>query len=133
MSAMRFSRQREALIQMLRARSDHPTAEILYHELREVQPNISLGTVYRNLSLLESKGELLRIQSQSGPDRYDGNVAPHNHLHCRECHAVVDMQGAYTTVDLARVRAEAEPQGLRVEGVQVSFLGLCSACAAKAQ
>ena len=130
---MRFSRQREALIEVLRARYDHPTAETLYHTLREEQPNISLGTVYRNLSLLETRGEVLRIQSLAGPDRYDADISPHDHLHCRACGAVIDLQRTHEAIDLQRIRVEARRQGVQVEDFQVSFIGLCTACAAKAR
>ncbi len=117
-------------MQALRARTDHPTAETLYHALREYHPNISLGTVYRNLALLESQGDVVRLHSQDGPDRYDGTIAPHDHLHCRKCGAVVDLLGMIDAVNLGTAREAASKQGVIVENHQVSFYGLCGACAA---
>ena len=126
---MRYSRQRAAVVNELRGRRDHPTAEIIYHALRQEHPAISLGTVYRNLSLLESRGEVQRLCSQGGPDRYDGDTAPHEHLHCKECGALVDLMGLEYVVDLPAAQEMAARQGLVVEGHQLNFIGLCSVCA----
>ena len=133
MTTTRFSRQREALLHALRARRDHPTAEMLYHVLRQAHPNISLGTIYRNLALLEQKGEILRLHGQDSPDRYDGTTAPHDHLRCRGCGTMVDLTGMGAVVDLAAAREEATRQDVTVEGYQIVFDGLCKACAVAVQ
>ena len=73
------SRQREAIRQCLTGRYDHPTAETVYMSIKDEFPNISLGTVYRNLSLLSDLGEIQKITVSGGPDRFDGNPAPHYH------------------------------------------------------
>ena len=130
MTTMRFSRQREAIVQALRARYDHPTAEMLYHTLRQTHPNISLGTVYRNLALLEQKGEIVRLRGQDSPDRYDGAINPHDHLNCRACGAMVDLTGMDGVVDLATARERAARQDATVESYRIVFCGLCEACAA---
>ncbi len=130
MPATRFSRQREAISTALRARDDHPTAETLYHSLREAHPNISLGTVYRNLALLEGQGEALRIRSQDGPDRYDGTTSPHDHLHCTRCGALVDLMDMGELVNMAAAKEAAARHGVKVERHQLSFVGLCRNCAA---
>ena len=131
MPAIRFSRQREALAQALRTRRDHPTAEMLYRSLRQANPNISLGTVYRNLTLLESQGNVLRLPGQDGPDRYDGNVVPHAHLFCDNCGGVADLPDMSDRMDLQAIQAEAAHQGMVVKAGWVSFNGLCAACAAR--
>lgn len=74
------SRQREAIRQCLAGRYDHPTAETVYMSIKDEFPNISLGTVYRNLSLLSDLGEIQKITVSGGPDRFDGNPAPHYHF-----------------------------------------------------
>ena len=85
------SRQREAIRQCLTGRYDHPTAETVYMSIKDEFPNISLGTVYRNLSLLSDLGEIQKITVSGGPDRFDGNPAPHYHFSCRECGCVMDL------------------------------------------
>ena len=68
---LKYSRQRESIKNFLVTRYDHPTAETVYMEIRKEFPNISLGTVYRNLSLLSEIGEIQKISSENGPDQLD--------------------------------------------------------------
>ena len=82
---IKYSRQRESIVNFLASRTDHPTAETIYQNIKKEFPNISLGTVYRNLSLLEEIGEIIKISTGVGPDHYDYNTAPHYHFICRGC------------------------------------------------
>ncbi len=91
MSALRYSRQREAIKNFLMTRRDHPTADIVYQSVRDEFPNISLGTVYRNLTLLARLGEIARLRLDDGVDHFDYNTSPHCHFICRECGRVLDM------------------------------------------
>jgi len=116
------------MLQALRARHDHPTAETLYHALRPTYPNISLGTVYRNLALLEQVGEIQRLPGQDSPDRYDGITAAHDHLRCRACGGVDDLPDMGAVVDLGRAREIAARQNVAVEGCRIVFEGLCKNC-----
>lgn len=68
----KFSRQRESIKNNLMGRTDHPTAETVYSDIRQEYPNISLGTVYRNLSLLADLGEIQKISTENGLT-FDGN------------------------------------------------------------
>ncbi len=63
----------------------HPTASAVYNEVRKVIPNISLGTVYRNLAALSEEGVILSLSVGDGYEHFDGNSAPHAHLHCKRC------------------------------------------------
>ncbi len=90
MALERKSKQRDAIINELCSRYDHPTAMELYLSVREVIPNLSLGTLYRNLSQLEENGMVLRIPDGSN-DRFDGNVNPHAHFKCTTCGNVYDL------------------------------------------
>ena len=92
MSTLKYSRQREAIKNFLMNRNDHPTADTIYTCLREEYPNISLGTVYRNLSLLEEIGEISKISVGSGADHYDGDTTQHQHFICTRCNQVYDIQ-----------------------------------------
>lgn len=88
---IKYSRQREAIIENLRSRYDHPTAEQLYSDLKAKYPKISLGTVYRNLALLESMGDVVKISTNADSDRFDGNVKNHYHFACIKCGGVIDV------------------------------------------
>ena len=72
-------------------RKDHPTADVVYHSLRADFPNISLGTVYRNLTLLADLGEIARLRLGDGVDHFDADTSRHYHFICSECGSVLDL------------------------------------------
>ena len=122
---MKRSRQRDAIRENLVKRYDHPTAETVYMDIKEEFPNVSLGTVYRNLSLLSDLGEIQKISTGNGPDRFDGNPAPHCHFQCRSCFAVLDIP--FETQ--ADINALAAKNFLgTIEGSNIQFFGLCPNC-----
>lgn len=86
-----YSRQREAIIEILRDMDTHPTAKAVYERARERIPNISLGTVYRNLAALRDSGDVLAISVGDGFEHFDGDKRPHVHLHCRCCKRIIDL------------------------------------------
>ena len=119
------SRQREAIQKCLIGRYDHPTAEMVYMSIKDEFPNISLGTVYRNLSLLSDLGEIQKITVSGGPDRFDGNPAPHYHFSCRKCGCVMDLDLAPQN-NLDKLEAEKFP-GI-IESHSILFTGICPGC-----
>ena len=125
---LKYSRQRESIKEFLMTRTDHPTAETIYENLRKEYPKISLGTVYRNLSLLTDIGEIQTISTGVGPDRFDGNVHPHYHFICKHCGQVIDlkMQG----LEHINLLAQHEFSG-SIEGHTVFFCGSCEECLEK--
>lgn len=122
---MKRSRQRDAVRENLMKRYDHPTAEAVYMDIKEEFPNVSLGTVYRNLSLLADLGEIQKISTGAGPDRFDGNPSPHCHFQCRKCYNVLDIPFGYE-VDL-NAQASKNFPGI-IEGNRIQFYGLCPDC-----
>ena len=112
---IKYSRQREAIVQYLTGRTDHPSAESVYQALRQTHPNISLGTVYRNLALLADIGEIQKICTGDGADRFDGQVRPHYHVICTRCHQVMDLD-----LDLDYMK---EPEALAAEHFEGKILG----------
>ena len=92
MAAIKYSRQREAIKHYLASTKEHPTADTVYLHVKEDFPNISLGTVYRNLNLLTDIGEAIKIPTPDGGDRFDGNVIPHNHFLCTSCGRLLDPE-----------------------------------------
>lgn len=122
---IKYSKQREVIKTNLSNRYDHPTAETVYLDVKNEFPNISLGTVYRNLSLLTELGEIQKISTCMGPDRFDGNPAPHYHFLCRKCGCVMD-------IDLENQdyldNAASEVFSGSIEGHSVQFYGVCPEC-----
>lgn len=125
---IKYSRQRECIKQFLVNRYDHPTAETIYINVKKEFPNISLGTVYRNLSLLTELGEIQKISTGIGPDRFDGNPNPHYHFFCRKCGCVtdLDMEG----IDHINILAGSLFDG-EIEGNVTYFYGKCADCLKK--
>lgn len=122
---MKYSKQRESILKYLRSTKCHPTAETVYQNILSENPNISLGTVYRNLTLLTELGEIIKITDFDGPDRFDGNNAPHYHFVCKDCGAVLDLEmDSLAHIDLL---AAHNFSGM-IEGHRVHFYGKCPNC-----
>ena len=127
MKTLKYSRQRESIKACLMSRKDHPTADALYTSIREQFPNISLGTVYRNLNLLAEIGEIQKLSPGIGPDRFDGNPAPHYHFICRHCGCVMDL--TVSGLDHINILAGQDFDG-EIEGHITYFYGTCPSCKA---
>jgi len=125
MATLKYSRQRESIKNFLAGRMDHPTAETIYTCLRESHPHISLGTVYRNLSLLTELGEIKKISTGDGPDHFDGDTSRHHHFICRNCHQVSDMK--MKSID-AIIETAAKDFNGQIDGYVTNFYGLCEKC-----
>lgn len=125
MATTKYSRQREAIKEYLSNTKEHPTADTIYMDIRETYPNISLGTVYRNLNLLVEKGEVLRIIGMDESDRYDGHTHDHYHFLCNKCRRVFDIE--MESIDLINEVANKNFPG-KVEGHVTYFYGKCNDC-----
>lgn len=125
MKKTRNSRQRDAVLNAVRASGDHPTAETIYARLREACPGISLGTVYRNLALLSDGGEIRRVGVPGGSGRFDHTTATHAHFYCRMCQTVTDI-GDDVAADIED-RVE-EATGHDIENLEMLFTGVCADC-----
>ena len=119
---LKYSKQRESIKNFLVTRYDHPTAETVYLNIRKEFPNISLGTVYRNLNLLAEIGEIQKLSPGIGPDRFDGNPAPHYHFICRHCGCVMDL--TVSGLDHINILAGQDFDG-EIEGHITYFYGAC--------
>lgn len=129
MTNTKYSRQRESIKEYLASTKEHPTADMVYMHIKAIYPNISLGTVYRNLNLLVDQGEIIKISHGSGSDRFDGNSKPHYHFLCTECSSVLDLDIAQGALDHINLIASAGFDG-EVLGNSTFFYGLCSKCKA---
>ena len=125
MAVLKYSRQREAIKNYLQGREGHPSADMVYDGIRGEFPNISLGTVYRNLALLTELGEIRKISTGDGPDHFDGDVSDHHHFICTECHQVSDLKMA--SIDYIKDEARKKFDG-QIEGYVVNFYGICGTC-----
>ena len=125
---LRYSHQRERIYQYLLASHDHPSAEMVYIGLKGEMPELSLGTVYRNLKLLEELGKIRRITSVQGTERYDACCGDHVHFLCTGCGCIRDVED--TDADAIRRAVHLDP-GYSLCKLDLTVSGLCPACAGK--
>ena len=121
----KYSRQRECILKNLQSRRDHPTADMVYESVQIEEPNISLGTVYRNLSFLPENGQILKISTGIGPDHFDGFTEAHNHFVCRKCGRVLDLD--YVADEKIIAYASKNFNG-EIKGYDLQFYGTCEDC-----
>ena len=124
---LKYSRQRESIKKCMMERCDHPTAETVYLSIKEEFPNISLATVYRNLSLLAETGEIVKISTGNGPDRFDANTVEHYHFFCRKCGKIEDLDMA--SIHHINIVAGENFKG-KIEDSVTHFYGKCEKCLA---
>ena len=126
---LKYSRQRQAVWDFIRERHDHPTASTVYEGVRQIYPNISLGTVYRNLMLLKDMGKLSTIEIGDNAIHFDPNISDHEHFVCRRCGSLADLD----TYDLkaVRTRLASAAAGREIEAYSTLYYGICRNCLAK--
>jgi Fe2+ or Zn2+ uptake regulation protein len=122
----RMTPQRRAVLDVLHASPDHPTAAEVLHRVRRRQPGVGAATVYRALALLVEQGRALELSLGDGSSaRYDGNVDRHDHVVCTSCGRAVDVDTALPT---DAVRALAQDTGFSISGYDLQFRGQCPDC-----
>ncbi len=125
---MKYSRQRAAILSFLRSRRDHPTAELVYSNVKEEFPNISLGTVYRNLNQLAEAGLIAKHSFGGvGIDHFDYNTSPHYHFVCSCCSAVIDLPVDHRVFSAIDAEAARNFDGL-IQEHRLYFCGVCKDC-----
>ncbi len=92
---MNYSKQREIIINYIKNSKSHPTAEMIYKDLRLNNSTLSLGTVYRNLDMLSKSGDIIRLKQFGNKDRFDDNSNHHYHGECIKCGKIVDIYVDY--------------------------------------
>ena len=131
MATTKHSKQRDAIYTFLMSRKDHPTAETVYANVIKEFPNISLGTVYRNLSFLVENGMAIKVPCSDGSVHFDGNVNPHYHFQCTECGAVIDLEMDGKSQEKAFINSASKNFGGAIDGNVTFFYGKCPNCVNK--
>lgn len=122
----RNTRQRALILDILRGTRAHPTAEAIYHEARKTMPNISLGTVYRNLNFLRTQGLVREVRANDDAcSRFEDAIAPHAHFHCHVCQSVLDIP---MPEPVANLSWEQEERISRVQALELHVTGACRGC-----
>jgi Fur family ferric uptake transcriptional regulator/Fur family peroxide stress response transcriptional regulator len=122
---MRMTKQKKIILDILQNTKCHPTADWIYQEARKILPEISLGTVYRNLRILKEQGKILELNYGSTFSRYDGNSSNHYHFVCQKCGKVFD-------VDMDRIDYIENEVNKKLDAVVINhrleFYGICKDC-----
>ena len=119
-------RKRDAILDCLKSTDVHPSADWVYARLKPDFPDISLGTVYRNLALFKQQGKIISLGTVNGVERFDGNTDPHVHFICSQCDGITDLPQMQVPQALCS-QAAAETGG-QVNTCCLSFTGLCRRC-----
>jgi Fur family transcriptional regulator, peroxide stress response regulator len=124
----RETRQRNTILYVLKNTATHPTADQIYDEARKLIPNISKGTVYRNLRVLQEEGMITPLNLDGALGRYEVKQKGHYHFRCDKCGRVFDLDEPVDAAIDERVRMRT---GFRVSHHQTEFCGLCKDCLGK--
>lgn len=119
-----MTEQRRVISEIIQMTMGHMTAEQIYLAAKEKMPTIAMGTVYRNLGLMERAGEIRRIPMPDAPDRYDKTTRLHDHLICRKCGNLEDVC-IQNLMDTFKEHSE-----IQVDSYELALYGICSACLA---
>ena len=120
-TAQRYSKKREAILNTLRMTTSHPSAEWIYLQMKQQYPDISLGTVYRNIALFKENGKAIAVANILGEERLDGDTSPHAHLVCKCCGKIED-------IDMPSLTLKGESSGFNTDFVAVTYFGTCAQC-----
>jgi len=120
----RLSKQRKVILEELQKVNSHPTADEVYDMVRKIIPRISLGTVYRNLEFLSSKGLVLKLGAPGAQKRFDGVAEPHPHIRCAVCTQVADVE---CDVEIPII-PDSCTSGYTILNTNVEFVGICPKC-----
>lgn len=121
----RRTRQLAAVEEVLQAARDHPTAAQIHARVAQTMPQVSLGTVYRNLEKLAQTGGAAVVRLEGEVTRYDGTLEPHDHFVCRRCGSIVDlMEEVGAAVDTTRLQRA----GYAVAAHSLAVFGTCPSC-----
>ena len=126
MAKTRMTKQRKTILEVLKNTDSHPTADWIYEKVKQEIPNISLGTVYRNLNLLAEKDKITVINYANDQSHYDGNTKNHYHFRCNKCGNVYDLE-----VKLFEKEIDAivnNNTDFEVDSHRLEFYGLCPDC-----
>jgi Fur family peroxide stress response transcriptional regulator len=121
--------QRLAIVKILATSEGHPSVENIYDQIKSDFPTMSLATVYRNILIIKSLGEVLELGFPDGSNRYDGNRPhPHPHVICIKCKKIVDPD--LDSMDVMK-KEVAKETNFKILNHRLDFFGICSDCMAE--
>lgn len=126
-TSVRYSKKREAIYNAIAQTKCHPSAEWLFQELKPAFPDLSLGTVYRNLSFFQEHGQIKSVGVVNGQERFDADISEHCHFICECCGTVLDLHDMQPQVP----QGLEERYGFSIRAQELNLYGSCGACKGK--
>lgn len=120
----RMTKQKKVILEILQSTKSHPTADWIYEQAKKEIPDISLGTIYRNLKQLKDMGQIMELNYGSSYSRYDGVAENHYHFVCNICGCIYDLD---LTIEIPQERVEKLIKG-KVTHHRLEFYGICADC-----
>ena len=130
MPIVRRSKKRDAMLELMRGTTCHPSADWVHQRMREQFPDVSLGTVYRNLNQLSEEGLIKSVGVIHGQERFDACTAPHSHFICNRCGAVIDLPDCVSEETITPL---GEEYGFVEQYHELQIFGFCKDCASAKQ
>ena len=125
----RHSDTRDKIYAYLLGTKEHPSAEMIYNDLKLVLPKLSLKTVYTNLKFFVDHGQVIHVANVNGIERYDANCEDHVHFVCDECGAVIDIMDA----DIRKAKKACKVGQAKISSIQIVLHGTCESCSDKSK
>lgn len=120
----RHSDTRNKIYAYLCGTKAHPSAEMIYNDLKPELPKLSLKTVYTNLRFFENHGQVIHVANVNGIERYDANCEDHVHFVCDNCDAVIDIMDA----DIQKAKKACQVGQAQIKSIQIVLHGICESC-----
>ncbi len=124
MKGHNYSSKREAIFKTIAGTKSHPSAKWVYEQLKDEIPNLSLGTVYRNIALFKEQGKVISVASVNGEERIDADISDHAHFVCESCGCVYDLFSS----ELSPLEKELTRNSFEITRKNVVFHGICKNC-----
>lgn len=124
MKGHNYSSKREAIFKTIESTKSHPSAKWVYEQLKDEIPNLSLGTVYRNIALFKEQGKIIAVANIDGEERIDADISDHAHFVCERCHGVYDL----FISEPSPLEKELSHNGYEINRKNVVFYGICQKC-----
>ena len=124
MTGHNFSSKREAIFKTIASTKSHPSAKWVYDQLKDEIPNLSLGTVYRNIALFKEQGRVITVANVNGEERIDADVTDHAHFVCECCNGVYDLVSS----EQSPLEKQLLQNGFEIKRKNVVFYGICKEC-----
>ncbi|MGM0444945.1 MAG: Fur family transcriptional regulator [Bacillota bacterium] len=126
MAKTRMTKQRKTILNVLKNTTSHPTADWIYEQVKKEIPNVSLGTIYRNLNLLSEMGKITVINYANDQSHYDGNTEGHYHFRCNQCQKVYDLHVELFEKEINNI--VEKNTDYKVSEHRLEFYGVCPDC-----